>query len=141
MIAKIFVTSFKLKWICLEMDMPLLFHKHLRYRVLNLFDSGFTISSRLSWVYNCWKVSCLLKPSLDPLQDAFREAKANGFSITVISKGELQLNVDQTLEEVEEQIVEIGSKIYHEMMMKERSVDISSLMKGVFGFNSKSMKR
>lgn len=141
MIAKIFVTSFKLKWICLEMAMPLLFHDHLRYRVLNHLDCGFTISSRLSCDYNCWKVSCLLKLSLDPLQDAFREAKANGFSVTVIRKGELQLNVDQTLEEVEEQIAEIGSKIYHEMMMKERSVDISSLMKGVFGFNSKSMKR
>ncbi|KAF3439859.1 hypothetical protein FNV43_RR18137 [Rhamnella rubrinervis] len=76
-----------------------------------------------------------------PPKDAFREAKANGFNVTVIRKGELQLNVDQTLEEVEEQIVEIGSKIYHDMMMKERSVDISSLMKGVFGFNSKSMKR
>lgn len=82
-----------------------------------------------------------MKLSFDPLQDAFREAKANGFSITVIRKGELHLNVDQTLEEVEEQIVEIGSKIYHDMIMKERSVDISSLMKGVFGFKNKSTKR
>ncbi|KAH7519477.1 hypothetical protein FEM48_Zijuj08G0040500 [Ziziphus jujuba var. spinosa] len=76
-----------------------------------------------------------------PPKDAFREAKANGFSITVIRKGELQLNVDQTLEEVEEQIIEIGSKIYHDKIMQERSVDISSLMKGVFGFKSKPMKR
>lgn len=66
-------------------------------------------------------------------QDAFREAKANGFSVTVIRKGELQLNVDQTLEEVEEQITEIGSKIYHDKIMQEQSVDISALMKGVFG--------
>ncbi|KAJ8748515.1 hypothetical protein K2173_003414 [Erythroxylum novogranatense] len=68
-----------------------------------------------------------------PPKDAFREAKANGFSVTVIRKGELQLNVDQTLEEVEEQISEIGSKIYHDQLIRERSVDINSLMKGVFG--------
>ncbi|KAL4024394.1 hypothetical protein IC575_012744 [Cucumis melo] len=68
-----------------------------------------------------------------PPKDAFREAKANGFGVTVIRKGELQLNVDQTLEEVEEQITEIGSKMYQDKIMKDRSVDISSLMKGVFG--------
>ncbi|GAV77897.1 hypothetical protein CFOL_v3_21365 [Cephalotus follicularis] len=66
-------------------------------------------------------------------KDAFRQAKENGFGVTVIRKGELQLNVDKTLEEVEEQITEIGSKIYHDKIMQERSVDISSLMKGVFG--------
>lgn len=68
-----------------------------------------------------------------PPKDAFREAKGNGFSVTVIRKGQLQLNVDQTLEEVEEQIIEIGSKIYHDKITQERSVDISALMKGVFG--------
>ncbi|XP_030488816.2 uncharacterized protein LOC115705584 [Cannabis sativa] len=76
-----------------------------------------------------------------PPKDTFREAKENGFNVTVIRKGELQLNVDQPLEEVEEQIVEIGSKMYHDMIMKERSVDISSLMKGVFGFKTKPTKR
>ena len=69
---------------------------------------------------------------IKPLQDVFREAKGNGFSVTVIRKGQLQLNVDQTLEEVEEQIIEIGSKIYHDKITQERSVDISALMKGVF---------
>ncbi|KAJ1429483.1 hypothetical protein SESBI_08251 [Sesbania bispinosa] len=73
-----------------------------------------------------------------PPKDAFREAKANGFGVTVIKKGELQLNIDQPLEEVEEQITEIGSKMYHDMMMKERSVDINSIMKGVFGFSDSS---
>lgn len=68
-----------------------------------------------------------------PPKDAFREAKTNGFSVTVIRKGELQLSVDQTLEEVEEQISEIGSKVYHDKIMRERSVDMGSLMKGVFG--------
>ncbi|KAE7999358.1 hypothetical protein FH972_003798 [Carpinus fangiana] len=74
-------------------------------------------------------------------KDAFREAKGNGFGVTVIRKGELQLNVDQTVEEVEEQISEIGSKIYQDKIMKERSVDISSMMKGVFGATGKPPKR
>ncbi|KAM7260952.1 hypothetical protein ACFE04_026427 [Oxalis oulophora] len=76
-----------------------------------------------------------------PPKDAFREAKANGFGVSVIRKGELQLNVDQTLEEVEEQIEEIGSKIYHDKIMGERSVDISTMMKGVFGSSIKPAKR
>lgn len=67
------------------------------------------------------------------MQDAFRDAKANGFGVTVIRKGELELNVDQTLEEVEELIAEVGSKIYHDTIMRERSLDISAVMKGVFG--------
>lgn len=49
--------------------------------------------------------------------------------------------MDQTLEEVEEQISEIGSKMYHDMIMKERSVDISSLMKGVFGLSNTPTRR
>lgn len=43
----------------------------------------------------------------------------------------MKLNVDQTLEEVEEKITEIGSKVYHDMIMRKRSLDTSSLMKGV----------
>ncbi|KAM1672575.1 hypothetical protein ACFXTN_037455 [Malus domestica] len=74
-------------------------------------------------------------------KDVFREAKTNGFGVTVIRKGELPLNVDQTLEEVEEQISEIGSKIYHDIIMQERSMDISSLMKGVFGFSGKPIMK
>ncbi|KAH0450927.1 hypothetical protein IEQ34_021619 [Dendrobium chrysotoxum] len=66
-----------------------------------------------------------------PPKDAFREAKANGFSITVIRKGEVKLNVDQTLEEVEEDLKEVGSKIYHDKIMNERGVNIRSLMKGM----------
>lgn len=49
--------------------------------------------------------------------------------------------MDQTLEEVEEQITEIGSKIYHDAIMRDRSVDISALMKGVFGVTAKKPKR
>ncbi|KAI0491822.1 hypothetical protein KFK09_026083 [Dendrobium nobile] len=75
-----------------------------------------------------------------PPKDAFREAKANGFSITVIRKGEVKLNVDQTLEEVEEDLKEVGSKIYHDKIMNERGVNIRSLMKGVIAAN-KSNKR
>lgn len=75
-------------------------------------------------------MTSLLKP-INSLQDAFREAKANGFSVTVIRNGQIKLNVDQTLEEVEEEITEIGSKFYHDKIMHERSVDINTLMKGV----------
>ncbi|XP_065860197.1 uncharacterized protein [Euphorbia lathyris] len=72
-----------------------------------------------------------------PPKDAYREAKANGFGVTVMRKRELKVNVDQTLEEVEEQISEIGSKMYHDMLMKERSVDMSALMKGALGFKGR----
>ncbi|KAK6918149.1 hypothetical protein RJ641_016571, partial [Dillenia turbinata] len=57
------------------------------------------------------------------------KAKANGFSVSVIHKRELRQNVDQPPEEVEDMMIEIGSKIYHDKLMKERSVDNSSLMK------------
>lgn len=66
-----------------------------------------------------------------PPKDAFREVKANGFSVTAIRKGQIKLNVDQTLEEVEEELTEIGSKFYHDKIMHERSVDINTLMKGI----------
>ncbi|KAF8117855.1 hypothetical protein N665_0008s0196 [Sinapis alba] len=76
-----------------------------------------------------------------PPKDTFREAKANGFGVTVIRKGELKLNIDEPLEEVEEQICEIGSKMYHDKIMGDRSVDISSLMKGVFNLKTKPSGR
>lgn len=75
------------------------------------------------------------------MQDAFRDAKANGFNVTVIKKGQLQLNVDQTLEEVEEAITDIGSKIYHDKIMRERSLDVSTVMKGLFGTGKPMKKR
>lgn len=74
------------------------------------------------------------------MQDVFRQAKGDGFGVTVIRKGEIKLNVDQTLEEVEELITEIGSKMYHDKIMRERSVDISSLMKGVLGVSPPSKR-
>ncbi|XP_077227738.1 embryo defective 1703 [Tasmannia lanceolata] len=76
-----------------------------------------------------------------PPKDAFREAKANGFNVTVIRKGELQLNVDQTLEEVEDEITEIGSKMYHDKIMRERSVDMGAIVKGVFGAGKSTKRR
>lgn len=76
-----------------------------------------------------------------PPKDAFREAKANGFNVTVIKKGEVKLNVDQTLDEVEEKLVEIGSKIYHDKIMRERGVDIRTLMKGVVGADRATKKK
>ncbi|XP_057531344.1 uncharacterized protein LOC130809625 [Amaranthus tricolor] len=76
-----------------------------------------------------------------PPKDVFRQAKGNGFGVTVIRKGELKLNIDQPLEEVEELITEIGSKMYHDKMMRERSVDIDSLIKGVFGVSPPSKRK
>ncbi|CAH8269384.1 unnamed protein product [Arabidopsis lyrata] len=67
-----------------------------------------------------------------PPKDAFREAKANGFGVTVIRKGELKLNIDEPLEEVEEEICEIGSKMYHDKIMGDRSVDISDKPRNVY---------
>ena len=48
--------------------------------------------------------------------------------------------MDQTLEEVEEQISEIGSKIYHDKIMQERGMDVNLLTKGVLNA-SKPPKR
>nr|XP_004229987.1 COP1-interactive protein 1 [Solanum lycopersicum] len=77
-----------------------------------------------------------------PPKDAYRDAKTNGFNVTVIKKGQLQqLNVDQSLEEVEEAITDIGSKIYHEKIMRERSLDVTTVMKGVFGTGKPTKKR
>lgn len=101
---------------------------------------------------DCKSLCCIIQAHMDmvgtghafvvprPPKDAFREARANGFGVTVIRKGELQLNVDQMLEEVEEQVAEIGSKIYHDKLMGERSVDINSLMKGVFGVGGQATR-
>lgn len=74
-------------------------------------------------------------------KDTYHEAKGNGFNVTVIRKGEVKLDVDQTLEEVEEKLVEIGSKMYHDKIMKDRNVEIDSVMKGVFGLNKPSTNR
>ncbi|MCD7459638.1 hypothetical protein HAX54_041483 [Datura stramonium] len=76
-----------------------------------------------------------------PPKDAYRDAKANGFNVTVIKKGQLQLNVDQSLEEVEEAIMDIGSKIYHDKIMRERSLDVTTVMKGLFGTGKPTKKR
>ncbi|KAJ8529295.1 hypothetical protein K7X08_036130 [Anisodus acutangulus] len=76
-----------------------------------------------------------------PPKDAYRDAKANGFNVTIIKKGQLQLNVDQSLEEVEEAITDIGSKIYHDKIMRERSLDVSTVMKGLFGTGKPTKKR
>ncbi|KAL1546174.1 hypothetical protein AAHA92_22814 [Salvia divinorum] len=110
------------------------------YHVIAFEDAGdcknlcYIIQAKMEMLGNAFVIA-------RPPKDAYREAKANGFSVTVIKKGQLQLNVDQTLEEVEESIAEIGSKIYHESITKERSVDVNGLMKGVFGITKPTTKR
>ncbi|ONK80151.1 uncharacterized protein A4U43_C01F14440 [Asparagus officinalis] len=66
-----------------------------------------------------------------PPKDTFREAKANGFNVTVIKKGQVKFNVDNSLEEVEEEITEVGSKIYHDKIIRERGVDTRTIMRGL----------
>ncbi|GAB2217467.1 hypothetical protein Drorol1_Dr00000659 [Drosera rotundifolia] len=67
-----------------------------------------------------------------PPKDVYRLAKEKGFGVTVIRKGQITLNVDQPLEEVDAMITEIGSKMYYDKMTRERSVDMKSLMQGIF---------
>lgn len=112
-------------------------------RIPKIDDRSQFFSSILHFENSCihFLLGSIIRLVNCPSQDAFREAKANGFGVTVIRKGEIQLNVDQTLEEVEEQITEIGSKIYHDAIMRDRSVDISTLMKGVFGVTGKKPKK
>ncbi|GAB4861606.1 hypothetical protein Ancab_036857 [Ancistrocladus abbreviatus] len=101
---------------------------------------------------DCWNFCAIIQAHMEMLvngkafaaaqspKDVFWQAKANGFGVTVTRKGELELNVDQPLEEVEEKIIEIGSKMYHDKIVREHSVDMSSSMKRVFRL-SKSTKR
>ncbi|CAN6444745.1 unnamed protein product [Victoria cruziana] len=76
-----------------------------------------------------------------PPKDAFREARANGFSVTVIKKGQLQLNIDRALKEVEVEIVEIGSKMYYDKYIHENEVSIEGIWKGLFRTTGKTKKR
>ncbi|KAL9272312.1 hypothetical protein AKJ16_DCAP22478 [Drosera capensis] len=50
----------------------------------------------------------------------------------VIRKGQITLNVDQPLEEVDAMITELGCKMYYDKMTRERYVDMKSLMQGIF---------
>lgn len=63
----------------------------------------------------------------------FEVAKEEGFKVTVLRNGQIQTNVDQTLEEVEEQILEIGRSVYWEKMDRDRSIDIDSILHQRFG--------
>lgn len=113
-----------------------------QYHVIAFEDAG-----------DCKNMCCIIQAHMEmlgkgnafviaqPPKDAFREAKANGFGVSVIRKGEVQFNVDQSLEEVEELIAEIGSKMYHDAIMRERSVDINTLMKGVFGLKKRVRRK
>ncbi|KAL8138413.1 hypothetical protein V2J09_004414 [Rumex salicifolius] len=96
----------------------------------------YIIQSHLEMLGNNGKAFVVAQPP----KEAFRDAKANGYGVTVIRKGEVLLNVDEPLEEVEEIITEIGSKMYHDKIMKERSVDMRSVMKGVLA-TSKPARR
>lgn len=63
----------------------------------------------------------------------YKIAKEEGFKVTVLRMGQIQANVDQTLEEVEEKILEIGRSVYWEKVERERSIDIDSILHQRFG--------
>lgn len=63
----------------------------------------------------------------------YKIAKEEGFKVTVLRMGQIQANVDQTLEEVEEKILEIGRSVYWEKLERERSIDIDSILHQRFG--------
>ncbi|KAI5071651.1 hypothetical protein GOP47_0013902 [Adiantum capillus-veneris] len=60
-------------------------------------------------------------------------SKEEGFQVTVLRSGQIQLNVDETLEEVEDKILEIGRCVYWDKLDREHSIDIDSILHQRFG--------
>ncbi|KAL2610375.1 hypothetical protein R1flu_028948 [Riccia fluitans] len=67
-------------------------------------------------------------------KELYRDAKEEGYKVTVIKKGQLQLSVDQSLEEVESRILEIGSARYYDDMIRDRSIDMDAVIDEGLGF-------
>jgi hypothetical protein len=69
----------------------------------------------------------------DP-KELHKDAKAEGFRVTVIKKGQLKLSMDTPFEEVEAQIYELGSSRYIDEIMKDRVIDMGSVVDDGLGF-------
>ncbi|BFI42791.1 hypothetical protein MPTK2_8g11930 [Marchantia polymorpha subsp. ruderalis] len=69
----------------------------------------------------------------DP-KELYRDAGAEGYKVTVIKKGQLQLSIDQTLEEVESRILEIGTARYYEDLLRDRSIDMDAVLDDGLGY-------
>lgn len=68
------------------------------------------------------------------MQELYRDAGAEGYKVTVIKKGQLQLSIDQTLEEVESRILEIGTARYYEDLLRDRSIDMDAVLDDGLGY-------
>lgn len=60
-------------------------------------------------------------------------SKEEGFRVTVLRSGQIQTHVDETLEEVEDKILEIGRSVYWDKLDREHSIDIDSILHQRFG--------
>ncbi|CAM6091049.1 unnamed protein product [Calypogeia fissa] len=69
----------------------------------------------------------------DP-KDLYNDAKSEGFRVTVIKKGQLQLSVDKPFDEVESRILELGSARYFEELMCDRMIDMDAVVDDGLGF-------
>lgn len=69
-----------------------------------------------------------------PPKDLYKEAKAEGFKVSVLKKGQLGLSPGQPLEDVEQRIVEIGSAVYWEELERGRSIDIDAVLDEGIGY-------
>lgn len=63
----------------------------------------------------------------------YKIAKSEGFKVTVLREGQIRASVGQSLEEVEELILEIGRSVYWDQLERERAVDIDSIVDQGFG--------
>ncbi|KAG6550131.1 hypothetical protein Mapa_008087 [Marchantia paleacea] len=69
----------------------------------------------------------------DP-KELYRDAGAEGYKVTVVKKGQLQLSIDQTLEEVEARILEIGTARYYDDLLRDRSIDMDAVLDDGLGY-------
>lgn len=72
-------------------------------------------------------------------QDLYKDAKADGYNVLVLRKGQLKLTPGQAFEEVEKRIVEIGCSKYYDEMLRERSIDINAVLEDGLGYGRSSM--
>ena len=60
-------------------------------------------------------------------------AKEEGFKVTVLRTGQIDVSVESNLEEAEDQIVAIGKSVYWEREERKHSIDIDSILHQRFG--------
>ncbi|KAH7439545.1 hypothetical protein KP509_04G066300 [Ceratopteris richardii] len=66
-------------------------------------------------------------------KELLHACKKEGFQVTVLTSGQVQIHIDQTLEEIENRILEIGSSVYWDQLERDHSIDMDSLLYQRFG--------